>query len=896
MIKHVIFPVFLVLFIGLNFGEAQSLKHPIIWTTAEDREDVLKHIEDNDWAQDFLANIERLVDGKATTHQTNPRAILNTIPEIADGFTWYGGSESIRRLGDHYRILSVASMAGELYHLTEDEKYAQYAADILAFYMDELAPRTPQTTSIAGDYFGDPRTTTVHFAIAYDFIYNFLKKPDTKVYNMSVGGMIPFDNAKAQKAIKNMLGNALQEYGGADKHGKFVSNHPVLTAPGVLFLILCVEDDTERERLFDVFWNKGTKNQNSFTKTLLPMFGSQGIWPEGISYSFMPYITLVLNIVDRLKPELMGVEQNMHILEGNLLFDNLRNPDNRFVRYGDGKRNNDETEQLYLYTLNIAERKGFTDLAARTKVALRQGYDRNGGEPKKVSGFAFDNYEAFERLFWYEDVPKDVSEAIDFKKPTVIIEHAGLALQRNFVEKDNADYGLCGIIGGAHYVHSHVTGIAMELYGAGYIMAQNGGLPHNIDDRKIPTHTEYFWRHAGQNTMIVNGTTHGRQEGSWNSNSYLWQNTTVNVAAEPKHLKDPINKNFSFATQFLDDEVNNDQQQRTLSTIRTSPTSGYYFDLFRSKSLDVNNFHDYIYHNIGDATNIFGEDDQVLSVTATNRYQNDIGDLRKSPGWRFFENTEVTKSTDEAVHIRFDVDVWDRAMHMFLPEGVNREYTKAVGPATREAINGYVDKKTQIMAIRQQGEAWKKPYVVVLEPSIGKASSVQSVEHLYTGTSIVGAKVTSLVGEKEIVDYVICNEDADMDFEMPEIELTFNGRFAIARLIKESNKMDTVLYVGEGTSLTFGAKRANIVLNIKEQSVVDIQVFPNPANEILNINPGSNQKGSYRLYTLSGSVVKGGSISGLTTIELNEFKGGVYLLEVITENARSVRKVVIAND
>lgn len=255
-------------------------------------------------------------------------------------------------------------------------------------------------------------------------------------------------------------------------------------------------------------------------------------------------------------------------------------------------------------------------------------------------------------MFWAKDIPNTIDGEIDFEKPTVIIKHAGVALQRNYVEQNNEDYGLCGIIGGAHYVHSHVTGITMELYGANYIMAPGAGLPQTVAQRKLPEHTDYFWRHAGNNTMIVNGTTHGIQPGSWNSDSYLWMNTTVNVAAEPKHLEDPIASNFSFATQFLDDTVNNDQQKRTLSTIRTSETTGYYFDMFRSKSLGVNNFHDYIYHNIGDATNIMRMDGTILGVSPTNRYQNDIGDLRKSPGWRFFENTNVTQPTAEAIHVR----------------------------------------------------------------------------------------------------------------------------------------------------------------------------------------------------------------------------------------------------
>jgi hypothetical protein len=690
-----------------------------------------------------------------------------------------------------------------LYYLTGEEKYAQFTADILSYYIDELASRTPETTTICGNSFYDPRSTYGHFAIAYDFVFNFLKDAETKVYQKSSGTMVPFDNAKAQKVVHNIAVNALQEFDGADTHGKTISNHPVLRAPGVLFSILNVEDDTERERLFNVFWEKGTKEQNSFKHTILPMFGEQGIWPEAVSYSFMPNITLVLNVVDRIKPEMNVTADNLNILEGNFLFDNLRLPNRRFVRYGDSHRDNDGTGALYRYTLNLSTRRGYTEYAQKAKVALRQSYAAEGGYNPAVAVSTFDNYGGFDQLLWGVDVPETVEGEIDFQKTTVIIKHAGVALQRNYVENNNTIYGLCGIIGGAHYVHSHCTGITMELYGAGYVMAANAGLPKTLAQRKEPEHTNYFWRHAGNNTMIVNGTTHGIQTGAWNSDSYLWQNTTVNVAAEPKHLEDPVSANFSFASQFLDDKVNNDQQQRTLSTIRTSETTGYYFDMFRSKSLSTNNFHDYIYHNIGDETNVMTMDGTHLSVSPTSRYQNDIGDSRQSPGWRFFEQTNVTEATDEAIHIRFDLNETSTYMNMFAPAGVAREYTKALGPATREARGGYINKKTQIVAIRQMGEAWERPYVHIFEPSKFANTSVKSVEHLYDDDAIVGAKVISEIGDKTVEDYILCLPDSKSSVTLSN-GISFTGRFAVVRYEQDLEKALTTLYVGEGDSLSFG--------------------------------------------------------------------------------------------
>jgi hypothetical protein len=791
MVAKKIFLGCIVLFNIVHFQtlKAQSLKHPSIWITEAERNDVLEKISKYDWAKSMSDQLHNHVDKKKEVHISKPEIILNSIPAFGD------------HLEKHNAILTLAAESGMLYYLTKEESYAQLSADIIAAYSEELFSKSSETTKIMGDAFLDPRTTYPMLAIAYDFVYEYLKRGDVKIFNNKTGQKELFENSKAQQTFKNIIGNILQEYGKPDKHGNFISNHPVLTAPGAFYTLLCIEDDLERERLFSVFWESGTKHQPSFKHTILPMFSGQGIWPESLSYSFMPNVSLVLNIIDRIKPAMNVTKDNQHIFEGNFLFSNLRMPDRRFVRFGDSKRNHDSTKENYSFALNIAERKGYTNLKKKSQIELIQSYKVNGGRKPEISNGPYDDA-SYLQLFWGLPILEREIEDFDYK-PTVIVKHAGVALQRNYVEKNNELYGLCGIIGGAHYVHSHVTGITMELYGAGYVMAPNAGLPKSVSERKIPLHENYFRLYAGNNTVIVNGTSHGLQPGSWKDGAYVWQNTTVNIASEPKHLEDPISQNFSFATQFLKDEVNNVHQERTLSTIRTSEKTAYYFDLFRSKSLDENKFQDYIYHNIGDETSIRNNKNEPLKLEKTARYQNDIGDPVQSPGWRYFENTQVTKPIKDAVKITFHIKKDDRFMHLFVPEGAEREYTKALAPATREAKNGYEKKKTQVLAIRQQGEAWQKPFIAVFEPSINSTSSVQNVEPLMDGEKVVGAKVTSNVENVIITDYIISQDKSDATYINRSINLKFEGRFAIVRIEESRNKKKTSLYIGEGKKISF---------------------------------------------------------------------------------------------
>ena len=118
---------------------------------------------------------------------------------------------------------------------------------------------------------------------------------------------------------------------------------------------------------------------------------------------------------------------------------------------------------------------------------------------------------------------------------------------------------------------------------------------------------------AAADTIIVNGASRG--SGGWEG---LAINTVQTVAMEPQAFATAVSSNFSFTcSSFADNKGDNAEatQQRTLSIIRTSPTNGFYVDFFRSKSTVLTNvattlsgnvtnqFHDYIYHNIG-STNV----------------------------------------------------------------------------------------------------------------------------------------------------------------------------------------------------------------------------------------------------------------------------------------------------
>ena len=274
-----------------------SVSHPFIWVTQEEHQTILDKIENYSWARSVVNVLYKRVDTKKAAYESNPAAQLSSIPALGDTKT------------THSSTLQLAAEAGMLYYITQDESYGKMAATIVNHYCKLLENLTPQTTYIEGGHgahdshdeaFYNARGCYNNLALAYDFAYNYMYGDNAEVYDLADGKFEKFDTSAGQKAMKNIVGNMLKEYGRADTHGSVVSNHPILTAPPCLFAILCIDDDTERERLFNVFWNSGTKEQPSFLHTILPMFNryGQGIWPESVSYGFMPNVPLVINLID----------------------------------------------------------------------------------------------------------------------------------------------------------------------------------------------------------------------------------------------------------------------------------------------------------------------------------------------------------------------------------------------------------------------------------------------------------------------------------------------------------------------------------------------------------------------------------------------------------------------
>ena len=132
-----------------------------------------------------------------------------------------------------------------------------------------------------------------------------------------------------------------------------------------------------------------------------------------------------------------------------------------------------------------------------------------------------------------------------------------------------------------------------------------------------------------------------------------------------------------------------------------------------------------------------------------------------------------------------------------------------MAPNTFEAPDPYDKKPTPTLLIRNKGEAWTDPFVVVFEPYKGNRNdrTVRSVEKLERDGTYQGLKITSEVAGDTLVQYVLTPEENN-SFSDRKADLSFTGKFAIVTFEGTPQPNGTGrlrdVYIGDGNRLRVG--------------------------------------------------------------------------------------------
>lgn len=788
---------------------SQELERPFILVKNSERAKILNKIETKKWAKEIYVNLKENTDSQVKKFYKNPKAYLNNLPfnwseAKKNDFPPFFKTDHIEN-GKHRNLdnatdkewkpaallienLQIALDCGYLYYLTEDEKYAHVASSILYSFVKSVQKSELSDWHGRGgwlfpyDGFREVRVIGYRLPLIYDFIATYLKK-EGNAFDFIQNKKVVFPIDELQKVCRTYADITIN-------YGQTGSNHPVLESPSLVYNALAMDDLNEREKLLSYFLSKNTKNQDDLT-IMAKNYKNQGdIWPETSQYlnHSTEILAKLMLVINKYNPSLELGEKYPNILFALPRLDDLVYPNNEIVRWGDGHRKQHGSYQAYENAYILAKMDNLTFLQNKFAPLLIKAMENSKYSRKSI-----------EALFWYDDDIYGNSKKLELPR-TDRVYHAGIVLQRNLSITNNPKDGLMGFVGGAHMVHGHAEGMNIELYGEGQVL----GVDHGRKKYGKDLHENYSRIFAAHNTVIVNGSSQG--EGGWVN---LGINSVEIISMEPKVGDEGVSPNHSFSqTSFIDDKGNKAEatQERTLGLIRTSPTTGYYVDVFRSKSKLPNEFHDYLYHNIGDK--LVFENKNMNFIKTPNRYMGNANGVWKhnktyrNPGWHFFKKVKTSENYDKDVKATFHTKRLDKGavfMQLHIPSFKNRSYTKVKAPITFESPKPYHKLPTPTLVIRNKGEAWQNPFVVVFEPyNKSEKPSIQSVTKLEQNGVYKGLKIISKTPNEDLIQYVI-TQSKNQVFKSKNIY--FEGTYAVITLNK--NEKLKSIYVGEGKKLIY---------------------------------------------------------------------------------------------
>jgi hypothetical protein len=696
---------------------------------------------------------------------------------------------NFEKLSDY---LQMAIDCGVMYYLSQEPKYAQCTLDILHTAVSGLVQLKPSDWEGRGgwlcpdDLLRETRKIGEKYPIAYDFVAPFVEAGG-QAYDVGRKTKVPFPVEKAQKVFRTYA-RLVVEHGGVN------SNHPVLESNCLVYNALALDDKSERRHYLNYYLNESTPRQDPLAKVAQSYRNEGDIWPETSQYTngVAERSTKLMFLLTKYDPSLHLGQNYPNIPWALQRLDYLVYPNGELILWGDGHRKYKTPYEAYELAYALGEIDKVDKLTRRFGSLLG-------------SAMATGKYErgGLEALLWFDAEFDGQRRGIDLPR-TDEQPHAGIFLQRNLSTSGRPEDGLMCFVGGAPMVHGHASGMNIELYGAGVVLGVDNGRDRYAKD----IHENYSRLFAAHNTVIVNGASQG--EGHWVN---LGMDTVALETMEPMPGAKALSPNHSFSTTTFYDGGGDGaeaQQKRTLALVRTSPTTGYYVDIFRSRSKLPDEYHDYLYHNLGESVDFLNDDLQLrpdpqrYTANADSEWKRNR--IYRNPGWHFFKQVESSSEYRKDVQLLFKAEGFPdkkRYMKVFMPGFEGRNYTRVMAPRTFEAPAPYNSMKTPTMVVRQWGEAWERPFVAVYEAfdkNMGN-NSVQSVEKLENKGKFSGLKIVSGTGPEEILQFILTPLE-NRDYLDGENGITFKGSFACVTFDASGQLLNS--YVGHGKELRVG--------------------------------------------------------------------------------------------
>ena len=734
-----------------------------------------------DWATDYLQ--PELEDIKPYMDDERGLYLQNGAKE-GKPWEWVKPSETghiIERI--NREILDLAEDAAFLFWLTGEEKYAVFASDIFMPYIEGMYYRDPPQT------FEDHKNALLMGLQTFEVIHEGVVEPVTVCYDFLYFYLK--ETGKNLKIIQDVFRKwADQEI----KYGVPDNNWNLMQARFITYLAIALENDGSYEDgkgqqyYIDQVLNQNSTKQKALKDVVKNFDSNTGIWPEVAHYSIMVSddILEIYSLMDKtLNNNLL---EKYPILEKAILANfNYLFPNGFTTAYGDAKHARLRFNSLELL---VAQYRKYGKPEKETLITkqLKRFIEDGAYNREKINSL-------FQLFFYVEElleVPAAVSSAEmvvpTFYSPNVswVVQRNGNSVENGMMISKNASLGN----------HSHTNGINMELFAKGMAIAPDcaAGVSYWTED-----HRDYYSRFAAHNTVVVDGISDYR-------NMRGTQAFTLNSIYPSTESENPLMGDFTFSDVSFSEPSTDAFQQRLTGTVRTSESTGYFVDIFRSSRNDGNDKkHEYLFHSQGENIELTDFERIRINTSATEELSSEKGDL---PGYNYFKNKQEVKSNDNFIaHFKMSSVLNEKLnLNLWMKGFQGREIFTVLAPYSRAIHQETVPeelyhKKLPTLVVRQKGEARTKPFVAIIDAfNESEKASVESVEYFYSENKNPGFVGIAVHSKLNRTDYIFNDENSVTlnDFS----DGKFQGNYGIVSF--QNEKMRS-MFLGNGKLLERGS-------------------------------------------------------------------------------------------
>lgn len=693
------------------------------------------------------------------------------------------------------QLMGMAYTAAWLYRLTGEEQYARFAFGLFDTYMTGMHYRsTPHDIThghhetIAGlatfEVIQEAALLTSLTGI-YDLLYNYMQQ-----------------RAPQQMQVYTAV---LRKWAGVqiDK-GVAFNNWNLIEARNVLNIAAVLEDDKHypdgkgRQYYNDFILNKNAERQWSLVKLLQQGYDSTtGIWNECPGYA-LNVLADFTGVVQRFDKQFRhDILPGMPVLEkavpaaAQYLF-----PNGFFTAFGDshyGRLSLTPARQL----LANAQLHNKPARAAALSRYLKTLAAFNGLTGDKAN--AAEKKEGIAAMLLPEEQATTGPDTVyagsitDYVTPVFSAPKVSYLAVRNGFDPVN---GLMVALSGSKGNHMHAGGIAMELFGKGMILAPEAGIGTSYFQ---PDYGEYYSQFPAHNTVAVDGISAYPVMKSNHGFTLLHSYP----ATETKAGFFPL---ISFGNVSFTEPETQARQNRLTGIVRINDTAGYYIDVFRSARRDgKDKMHDYFYHNMGQQLTVTDSLGVQLPLQPTDALSFAGGHLS---AYDYFWNKKsaVTGSDIQALFQLTMPGSQEIQMHLWMKGEPQREIFTLQSPASKAIDRMGLPQEIAALPLptivaRQTGEAWKKPFALVLEPAIkGTPKAVTHIQSFTPTKANIAATCLAINTRNDEKQWVFCAEDSTAALQYRQYYCT--GVYCV---ISEQRHNLHYLFMGHGNRISAGA-------------------------------------------------------------------------------------------